>query len=366
MYNFMTLVPKYIKNLAPYIPGKRIEDIKLDSDSKNIIKLSSNENPLGPSKKVTNILNDSFSNLNRYPDSAGLLLREKLSRIYNVKIDNVILGSGSEGIMSAIIRTFLNDSDEIIGSENSFIGFRVLANASGRKVNWVKTNNFYYDLEAISNKINSNTKIIYLANPDNPTGTFFNKVNFEKFMDKVPERVLVILDEAYFEYAKHIDDYPDSMLYRFDNVITLRTFSKGYGLAGLRVGYGIAHRHLISNLLKVKLPFEPSSPAQLAALESLDDHEHLKKSIESNLVGIKYLTGKFNDIGIKYIPTSANFITIVFDNNTKANLFVEFMLKHGIILRHLKGFGLKNCVRITIGTINEIKYFVKILNLYEL
>ena len=362
----MTLVPKYIKKLSPYIPGKRIEDIKLDSDSKKIIKLSSNENPFGPSKKAIKILDNCFNELHRYPDSAGLLLREKLSKIYDVNIENVILGSGSEGIMSAIIRTFLNDSDEIIGSENSFIGFRVLANASGRKINWVKTNNFHYDLDAISDKINSKTKIIYLANPDNPTGTYFNKANFERFIDKVPERVLVILDEAYFEYAKHIDGYPDSMLYRFDNVITLRTFSKSYGLAGLRVGYGIAHRYLISNLLKVKLPFEPSSPAQLAALESLDDDEHLKKSIENNLIGIEYLTNKFDSIGIKYIPTSANFITIVFQSDRKANIFVKFMLKNGIILRHLKGFGLENCVRITIGTMNEMKYFIKILNTYEL
>lgn len=362
----MTLVPKYIKKLSPYIPGKRIEDIKSDSDSKKIIKLSSNENPLGPSKKAIKILDNCFNELHRYPDSSGLLLRNKLSKIYDVKIDNVILGSGSEGIMSAIIRTFLNDNDEIIGSENSFIGFRVLANASGRRINWVKTNNFHYDLDEISNKINSKTKIIYLANPDNPTGTYFNKVSFERFIDKVPERVLVILDEAYFEYAKHINDYPDSMLYRFDNVITLRTFSKSYGLAGLRVGYGIAHRYLISNLLKVKLPFEPSSPAQLAALESLDDCEHLKKSIEINLAGIKYLTNKFDSIKIKYIPTAANFITIVFKSSRKADIFVKFMLKNGIILRHLKGFGLKNCVRITIGTMNEMKCFIKILRTYEL
>ena len=362
----MTLVPKYIKKLSPYIPGKRIEDIELNSNSKKIIKLSSNENPLGPSKKAIKILDNCFNNLHRYPDSSGLLLRNKLSKIYNVKIDNVILGSGSEGIMSAIIRTFLNDNDEIIGSENSFIGFRVLANASGRKINWVKTNNFHYDLDEISNKINSNTKIIYLANPDNPTGTYFNKMNFERFIEKVPERVLVILDEAYFEYAKHVNDYPDSMLYRFDNVITLRTFSKSYGLAGLRVGYGIAHRYLISNLLKVKLPFEPSSPAQLAALESLDDSEHLKKSIEINLAGIKYLTNKFDLIGIKYIPTAANFITLVFNSGRKADVFVKFMLKNGIILRHLKGFGLKNCVRITVGTMSEMKYFIKILRTYEL
>ena len=361
----MALVPKYIKNLSPYVPGKRIEDIKVKSNIGKIIKLSSNENPYGPSKKAIKILSSCHSGLNRYPDSSGLLLRKKISEVYSVKVENVILGSGSEGIMSAIIRTFLNSEDEIIGSENSFIGFRVLANASGRKINWIKPKKYHYDLKRIANKININTKIIYLANPDNPTGTYFNKNDFENFMKNVPERVLVILDEAYFEYANHRQDYPDSMLYRFDNVITLRTFSKSYGLAGLRVGYGIAHRYLISNLLKVKLPFEPSTPAQLAAFEAMEDSKHLEKTIKSNLIGIKILKEEFDSINLKYIDSSANFITLIFNDFNKANSFIEFMLKNGIILRSLKGFGLDNCVRVSIGTMNEIKFFVRILKKYE-
>ena len=361
----MTLVPKYIKNLSPYVPGKRIEDIKISSSLGKIIKLSSNENPYGPSKKAIKIINTCFKNLHRYPDSSGFLLRKKISKIYKVNIDNVILGNGSEGIMSAIIRTFLNDSDEMISSENSFIGFRVLANASGKKINWVKAKNYKYNLDAISDEINENTKIIYLANPDNPTGTYFNKLNFEKFMNNVPERTLVILDEAYFEFASHLKDYPDSMAYRFDNVITLRTFSKGYGLAGLRVGYGLAHRELISNLMKVKLPFEPSTPAQLAALEALNDSEHLRKTIKFNIIGINMLIKQFDLLGLNYINTSANFVTLIFDSYKKASYFTSFMLENGIILRSLKGFGLDNCVRISIGTINEIKMFIKILKKYE-
>jgi len=361
----MTLVPKYIKNLSPYVPGKRIEDVKINSNLGRVIKLSSNENPYGPSKKAIKVLNTCFKNLHRYPDSSGFLLRKKISKIYKVNIDNVILGNGSEGIMSAIIRTFLNESDEMISSENSFIGFRVLANASGKKINWVKSKNYKYNLHAISDKINENTKIIYLANPDNPTGTYFNKLNFEKFMKNVPERTLVILDEAYFEFASHLKDYPDSMTYRFDNVITLRTFSKGYGLAGLRVGYGLAHRDLISNLMKVKLPFEPSTPAQLAALEALNDSEHLRKTIKFNVIGIDMLIKQFDLLGLSYIDTSANFITLIFDNFKKASYFTNFMLENGIILRSLKGFGLDNCVRISIGTINEIKMFIKILKKYE-
>ena len=195
-------------------------------------------------------------------------LRKKLAKKFDLKVENVILGSGSEGIMSSIMRTFLKDKDELISAQKSFIGFKVLANASGKKVIWVPKKNYKYDLESICNQINENTKIIYIANPDNPTGTYINKNEFDSFIKKVPKRVLVILDEAYFEYAAHVYDYPDSMEYRYDNVITLRTFSKVHGLAGFRVGYGFAHNELINNLMKVKLPFEPSSISQRSSISS--------------------------------------------------------------------------------------------------
>jgi len=357
----MSLVPKYIKNLSPYIPGKRIEDIRLKNVTRKIIKLSSNENPIGPSpiaiKKVISFL----SQTNRYPDSSGFRLRSELAKINNVNINNVILGCGSEGIMSTIIRTFLHDNDQLISSEDSFIGFRVLANASGKKIHWVKMNNYSYDLNAIVNKINSRTKIIYLANPDNPTGTYFSKATFDSFIKKIPERVLVILDEAYYEYAQHLQDYPDSMLYRYDNVITLRTFSKCYGLAGFRVGYGFAHENLISNLLKVKLPFEPSVPAQIAALAALSDQDHLEQTLNLNLNGMNSLLDNFKQLNIRTIPSVTNFITIIFDNEKIAKEFLEVMLQNGIILRGLKSFGLPHCVRVTIGNNDENRYFIKIL-----
>ena len=358
----MSLVPKYIKDLSPYVPGKRIEDIKASDSSKKIIKLSSNENPIGPSPLAIQEVIKFLNGTNRYPDSSGYKLRYKLAKINNVKIDNVILGCGSEGIMSTIIRTFLHENDELISSEDSFIGFRVLANASGKKIHWVKMNQYKYDLNAILDKINKKTKIIYLANPDNPTGTYFSKNDFDDFIVKVPDRVLVILDEAYYEYAQHLKDYPDSMLYRFDNVITLRTFSKCYGLAGFRIGYGFAHKSLISNLLKVKLPFEPSIPAQIAALAALEDSKHLKETISLNLIEKKYLITELNKFKLEIIPSVTNFITILFDNENAAKQFLSDMLKNGIILRGLKSFGLPNCVRVTIGTKDENECFVKILN----
>ena len=218
--------------------------------------------------------------------------------------------------------------------------------------------NYRYDLKSIAYHINKNTKIIYLANPDNPTGTYFSKNDFEEFMLLVPERVLVILDEAYFEYADHIIDYPDSMSYRYDNVITLRRFSKCYGLAGFRVGYGFAHHHLIDNLLKVKLPFEPSIPAQEAALGAIFDVDHLYKTLELNLQGMKFLIKYFKKLNISYIPSIANFITINFNNQLQAENFIKLNLENGIILRGLKSFGLPSSVRISIGTMEENKIFI--------
>ena len=356
----MALVPKHIRNLSPYIPGMTIDEVKRKFGLRDIIKLASNENPAGPSPKAAKYLIDNLNESHRYPDSYAFKLRKKLADLYDLDIDNVILGGGSEGIMSVIMRTFLHDDDEIVAAKNSFIGFRVLANASGIKTNWVPMKDYHYDLQGLASKINDKTKIIYLANPDNPTGTYFNKSNFDNFMNLVPDRVLVILDEAYFEYAQHLDDFPDSMSYRYDNVITLRTFSKAYGLAGLRVGYGFGHKTLIDSLMKVKLPFEPSSPGQLAAFASLDDSDFLSDTIKNNTFGMKKLLNSLKDYNV--IPSVANFITIVFDNNNESNEFADFMLSNGVIVRNLKGFGLEQCVRVSIGTDKDNDFFCQILN----
>ena len=225
----MPLVPPYIKKLKSYKPGKSISQAKRELGIESFIKVASNENPLGPSPKGIEAIQQSFADVHRYPDATGYELREKLATKFNVHIGNVVLGAGSEGIMSTIIRTFLLNDDELISAANSFIGFRVLANASGRKVHWVPMKNYRYDLEGITKKINDYTKIIYIANPDNPMGTTITREEFDEFYTHVPERVLIILDEAYYEFARDIPSYPDSMNYRYDNVITLRTFSKSYG-----------------------------------------------------------------------------------------------------------------------------------------
>ena len=327
----MSLVPKYIERLKPYKAGKPIDELKREKGFKKIVKLASNENPIGPSPIAIKKSIESINFIHRYPDPTGYLLRSKLAVKFDLDVDNVIIGSGSEGIMSAIMRTFLHNNDEIVATKNSFIGFRVLADSSGYKTNWVDMKDYHYDLDSMLLAINNRTKIIYLANPDNPTGTYFSKKSFDRFMENVPARVLVILDEAYFEYAQEIINYPDSMDYRHDNVITLRTFSKAHGLSGLRIGYGFAHKELIKNLLKVKLPFEPSTPSQYAGIGALDDDSHINKTLINNKEGYEFLVENFNLLKINYIESVTNFITILFDSDSEAIDLCDYMLNKGII-----------------------------------
>ena len=354
----MPLVPSYIKQLTSYKPGKPIEEVKRELGLQDIIKLASNENPLGPSPKAKNAMRNILDKVHRYPDASGFELRKKLSKKYNVKIENVVLGAGSEGIMSTIIRTFLLNDDELISAKNSFIGFRVLANASGKKTHWVPMKNNRYDLNAITKQINEYTKIIYIANPDNPTGTYITKSEFEEFYSYVPDRVLIILDEAYFEYACDKIDYPDSMHYRYNNVITLRSFSKAYGLGGVRLGYGFAHDDLISNLMKVKVPFEPSMIAQIAGSAALEDLNFLNNTIKLNKMGLKYLTSELDKLKINYLPSATNFITILLKSENKAKKIVDALIEEGVIVRHLNAFGWPSFVRVSIGLQNENEKFI--------
>jgi len=345
----MPLVPPYIEVLRRYEAGRTAESVRQQYGLSHVAKLASNENPLGTSPRAIEAMRNALGGLNRYPNG-GLDLREVLAHQFAVKLENVIAGSGSEGIMSNIIRAFLCDEDEVLTTEAAFLGFQVLARSRGVTYRTVPYRDWHYDLSALAAAINVRTKIIYLANPNNPTGTIFSRQEFDEFYRHVPERVLIILDEAYFEYAKDNPRYPDSMHYRYDNVITLRTFSKIYGLAGVRIGYGFAHEELIRNLLKVKLPFEPSSPAQAAGIAALSDDEFLQRSLEVNSRAIQYLTSSFREIGIEVVPSEANFVMLVLPDEGEARRVFEELLSQGVIVRPLAAFGLPHCLRVSTGT----------------
>ncbi|MBI3683994.1 MAG: histidinol-phosphate transaminase [Acidobacteria bacterium] len=346
------LVPPAIESLRPYQPGRDPEEIRRLYNLPRVIKLASNENPLGPSPKAVEALRRATGCIHCYPNG-GHDLRQVLARKFKVKLGNVITGSGSESLIANIIRTFLCDDDEVLTTEAAFIGFQVVARSRGVAYRTVPYRDWRYDLRALAAAINDKTKIIYLANPNNPTGTTFTREEFGAFYRHVPRRVLIILDEAYFEYAAGNPGYPDSMQYRYDNVITLRTFSKVYGLAGVRIGYGFAHEDLIGNLLKVKLPFEPGTLAQAAAIGALEDKEFLLRSLETNARSLRLLAGSLPSMGLDAVCSDANFVMAPLDSPAAANALTEHLLQAGVIIRPLEAFGLPHCVRISTGTEEE-------------
>ncbi len=346
------LVPPHILNLRAYEPGLSPEQVKERFGLSRVVKLASNENPLGTSPKALESVQRALTGMSLYPDG-GLALRRKLAERFHLKLENVIAGAGSEGIMANVVRTFLCDNDEVLTTEAAFGGFQVLARGRGVAYRTVPYRNWCYDLPALADAITERTKLIYLANPNNPTGTFFTRAVFEDFHERVPERVLIILDEAYFEFAMDESSYPDSMHYRFDNVITLRTFSKAYGLAGVRAGYGFAHENLISVLLKVKLPFEPSGVAAAAAMGGLEDGEFLRRSLVNNVQGLAFVTQALREMDIEVVPSAVNFVMVVFPTAEDAEHVFEQLLRNGVIVRPLKATGLPCCLRISIGTPEE-------------
>jgi histidinol-phosphate aminotransferase len=363
-YTTEILVPPHISALKEYEPGLSTEEIQQRYGLQRVVKLASNENPLGASPLAIERGQESFTNVARYP-SGGFSLRRKLAELYSVSVHNVIAGSGSEGIISNIVRTFLNDEDEVLTTDAAFLGFQVLARGRGVAYRTVPYNKWRYDLPALADAISPKTKLIYLANPNNPTGTFFTRQAFEQFHKRVPERVLIILDEAYYEFGAVEQSYPDSMHYRFDNVITLRTFSKAYGLAAARVGYGFAHEELISVLLKVKLPFEPSGPSEAAALGALEDREFMLRSVANNVKGLGHLTRNLRQMGFDVVPSAGNFVMVVLKDEQEAKTIFQSLLERGVIIRPLAATGLANCLRISVGTPEENEYFLEMLKLVQ-
>ncbi len=345
--------PAHIAALEPYKPGRPIADVMAEYGLQDVIKLASNENPLGPSPKAIQAAVASLSDLHHYPNG-GKSLREALASRYDIAVEEVIAGSGSEGVMNTLMRTYLVQGDEVITSDGTFTGFYVLSHAMGLRLITVPMKDYGYDLDAIATRITQETKLIYLANPNNPTGSVVGRKEFEAFYKRVPRSVILLVDEAYYDFAA--DDVPDYFTTVDDtrpNVVTLRTFSKSHGLAGIRIGFGTGPKEIIGMMLKVKLPFEPSSPAQAAGIAALDDEDFLARTIETNRIGKGYLKEAFRELGIPYRNTAGNFFLLPFRAREAAHEFVTEMERRGVIVRPLDGSGLPDCVRFSIGTMEE-------------
>jgi len=350
-----------LRSVRPYVPGKPIEELARELGIKGeIIKLASNENPLGPSPFAVEAIKGYLNEMNLYPDDSSYALSKKLSEMFGVTMDEVILGNGSVEIMLMIGLGFVNPGETVIASEKSFIMYKIVSDIIGARFIEVPMKDGKIDLEGILRSITEDTKVIFIANPNNPTGTFIPKDEVVDFMKRVPEDVIVVWDEAYYEYARG-DDFEETIRYVRDkrNVIILRTFSKIYGLAGLRVGYGFAKKEIIDVLRRTRLPFNVNSLAQIAALRALDDREHVEKSIKINNEGILYLYNELKRLNLKYYPTRGNFILV--DFGIDSDIPYRFLLNKGIITRPVKNYNLPTSLRISIGLPEQNRKLVEAL-----
>jgi len=351
-------VKAHVASLVPYEPGKPIAELERELGITGAVKLASNENALGPSPRALSALQQGLSEIHRYPDGSCFALRAKLAARLGVKTDQLVFGCGSDEILELLVKAFLNSGDEVVHAWPAFAMYPIVAQGMGGRSRAVPlTPDFVHDLPALQAAITPRTRLVFICNPNNPTGTSVGAAAFDDFVSALPEDVLLVVDEAYFEYARR-PDFPDALawLKRRPGTLVLRTFSKIYGLAGLRIGYGVGDFELIGYLERARHPFNVGSLAQIAALAALDDEEHVRASRRSVAAGVTYLERELSELSFRLWPTDANFLLM----ETGAGSY-DFLLREGVIVRSLKGFGLPDHVRLTIGTSEENERVVKAL-----
>ncbi len=345
-----------VQQLQPYQPGKPLSDLEREYGITNAVKLASNENPYGPGPKTLQAINNSLTQLARYPDGSGHGLKNALSAKLSITPDMITLGNGSNDVLEIIARTFATDVDEIMFSQHAFAVYPIVTQAIGATANIVAAKNWGHDLDAMREAITAKTKIIFLANPNNPTGTWFEKDALNKFLDSLSDTVIVVLDEAYFEFIAHPEYgntlYPDGLDYlpRHNNLIVTRTFSKAYGLAGLRAGYAVSHPDVANLLNRVRQPFNLNSVALAAAEAALSDHEHLERCIALNAEQYRHYTTSLDKAGIEYIPSAGNFVCVKVGGGARS---YEELLLQGVITRPVANYGMPEYLRISIGSAAE-------------
>ncbi len=347
-----------IGSISPYIPGKPIEEVRRELGLKGrIIKLASNENPLGPSKMAVKAIRKALKEINLYPDDGCYALGKRLADHLGVNENQLIFGNGSVDIIEFIFKTFVAPKDHVVMAEQSFVMGKIAAKMTDANLAEVPLKNYTHDLEAMARAVTPQTKVVYIANPNNPTGTMVNHDQLKSFIKSVPESCVIILDEAYSEYITR-SDFPRSMelLKDHSNIIILHTFSKIYGLAGLRVGYGIGHPELIAAVRKVRLPFNIGLLSQAGCLAALDDIKHLEHSRQVNDEGKQFLYRQFEKMKLFYIPSEGNFVLI--DPKLDSVEVFTRLQKRGIIVRPVKNYGLPTALRITVGTEKQNKKLV--------
>ena len=357
---FMDIVPEHIRAIQPYRPGKPVEEVERELGM-SAIKLASNENPWGPSPKAVAAVRDYLEDASRYPEDTGFYLRRRLAEHYNVDMDDIIVGAGSSEILAMAFHSLIGPGDEVLTSEGSFVLYYLFTQAMGGRLVAAPLRDYRFDLDAMAERIGGKTRLIILANPNNPTGTMVGRSEVRRLMEKVPEHALVVFDEAYFEYVAD-DDYPDSFEYLSAGrgVLILRTFSKAYGLAGFRVGYGIGRPDVVEILHKVRPPFNTPSVAQVAALAAFDDRDHVRKSVEENRKELDFLTAQFEAWSMPAVASVANFLLV--DVGIPAGDAFEKLLRLGVIVRPMHVAGFPTMVRVSVGTHEENEQFLSALD----
>ena len=356
------LINPNVLELNPYEPGKPVEEIKRKYNLKRVIKLASNENPFPIPPNISDAINREFSQLNRYPDSDSYYLREKIAAYNHIDKKNVIVGAGSVELIRMIIRNFLKPGERVLTSKKTFVFYRIATTEEAGKAAYVEAGmdeTFKYDLNNIYRLIDERTKIIFIANPNNPTGTMLSKNQLHNFIEKIPDYKIIVLDNAYHEYVSSFRDYPDGidLAVNKKNVIVLRTFSKIYSLAGLRVGYAISNEEIISYLGRVKAPFNVTRAAQSAAMAALESEDFKNESAKLNVKNREKLFKKLQELGLKVIPSAANFL--LFFPGTGIAELNERLLKEGVIIRPVRAFGVPDGMRVTVGFEEDNDYFVE-------
>ncbi len=348
----------WILQIPVYKPGKPISEVKRELKLRNVYKLASNENPFGFSPLIKRNIKKLISDLNRYPESSSFYLRHALAKRFKVPPKKIIISNGSDELIVLALRAFVGRGDEVITSYPTFLIYYIQSAIEGAKVRRVPLKNFQYDLEGILKKINNRTKIIFIGNPDNPTGTYIERGRLNDFLNRVPPEVLVFLDEAYYEYASSYSDYPQTLRYlrEMDNIIITRTFSKAWGLAGLRIGYGFSSSKIIEVLNRIREPFNVNTLAQRCALLSLKDNSFLKSVLKKTSEEKRYLYRQFRRMGLRFIETATNFIPLYIGK--KAGKLCNELLQRGIIVRNLDSWGFKGFVRITVGKHSENRLLI--------
>ena len=362
MCDLINLATPGVAGLLPYQPGKPVEELERELGISNIIKLASNENPLGPGAKAKQAILIA-SELSRYPDGNAHDLKKALAKRHSVNTDQITIGNGSNEILELITRAITGPQHEVIFSEHAFAVYPLVTQAVGARAVVVPAKNWGHDLSAMQAVINENSRLMFVANPNNPTGTWLDTQTLRTLLESCPEHLLLVVDEAYFEYVGE-DDYPDCIqwLNEFPNLLVTRTFSKAFGLAGLRIGYGISHRDIADLMNRVRQPFNVNSLALSAAAAALDDIDHLQQSISMNQAGMKQLTTAFDDMNLQYIPSVGNFICVDMESTAHTGMEIYNKLLHqGVIVRPVDNYAMPNHLRITIGLEEENEKFIKTL-----